>query len=58
MNIVDAHGLQVCFGDIEFVAHCMDQMWQGNRDVNVALEGGRNLKEYALKLINKRRAMP
>ena len=44
--------------DIEFVASSIDKIWQGNRDVNIALEGGNNLKEYTLKLINKRRADP
>lgn len=44
--------------DIEFVANCMHKIWQGNVDVNTAIEGGTDLQKYAAKLIEKRRKKP
>ena len=46
------------FADVEFVAACMDGIWQGNRDIDTAVKAGKDLREYAAKLIAKRRANP
>ncbi len=44
--------------DLEYVAGCMDGIWQANVDIDRALEAGRKLQEYAFQLIEKRRAEP
>ena len=42
--------------DIQFVAESMDKIWKGNVDIDIATEGGDGLRDYAAKLIAKRRA--
>ena len=44
--------------DLEFLAGCMDGIWQANRDINRALEAGQKLQDFALALIEKRRKEP
>lgn len=46
------------YKDIEHVADCFDRIWQGNTDINAALQAGTELKDYARQLINKRRQEP
>ena len=46
------------FSDIEHVAHCMDGIWQGNHDIDVAVKSGNDLRAYAAELIAKRRLDP